>query len=142
MKRIIFLGLTVLFTIQGTSQEKKLPLEGAWEMVYSSYGAFVMIPGPQTKGSQIKIWSKEYFLFVGHTEMGTNIEENYGGGTYKLNGNRYEENLLYFPNKSQVGQTVRLLLEIRNDTLIQKWPADENWDLAKQYRTEKYVRLK
>jgi hypothetical protein len=33
-------------------------------------------------------------------------------------------------------------MEIDNDTLIQKWPVDENWNLGDKYNIEKYIRLK
>ena len=32
-----------------------------------------------------------------------------------------------------IGVFRRLLIEVRNDTLIQKWPADDNWKLAENY---------
>jgi len=35
-----------------------------------------------------------------------------------------------------------MLMEINIDTIIQKWPVDENWKLADKYSVEKYVRLK
>ena len=96
----------------------------------------------QVQGSQIKIWLKEYFLIVGHREYASTVFENFGGGTYKPDGNKYEENLSYFQVNPVAGQKARLLLEIRNDKLIQKQPAYENWQLAKEQRTEKYFRLK
>jgi len=67
--------------------------------------------------------------------------DNYGGGTFTLEGDRYEENLLY-AGKSIFSRKIRMLMEVRNDTLIQKWPADENWKLAEKYSIEKYIRLK
>jgi hypothetical protein len=35
-----------------------------------------------------------------------------------------------------------MLMELKNDTLIQKWPVDENWNLQENYKIEKYVRIK
>lgn len=64
------------------------------------------------------------------------------GGTYTLEGNKYMENVIYHANKEYVGTKVRLLLEIRNDTLTQSYPADENWKLSVKYSIEKYVRVK
>jgi hypothetical protein len=43
------------------------------------------------KNSQIKTWSKEYFTYVGHGQQDTIMYDFYGGGTYKLDGNKYEE---------------------------------------------------
>jgi hypothetical protein len=68
--------------------------------------------------------------------------DGYGGGPYKLNGNRYEENIQFFSVQSVIGQTVKMLLEIRNDTLIQTWPLLENGQIDKSnFRQEKYIRL-
>jgi hypothetical protein len=68
--------------------------------------------------------------------------ENYGGGKYKLEGNRFEEEAMFHADTSYIGKKLRLILEIHNDTLIQKWPADENWNIVKIYSIEKYIRLK
>jgi hypothetical protein len=89
----------------------------------------------------IKIFSKEDITFVGHYNLDTLTHDNYGGGTYRLQGDRYEENLLY-AGKSIFNRKTRMLMEVRNDTLIQKWPTDENWKLAEKYNIEKYIRLK
>jgi len=36
-----------------------------------------------------------------------------------------------------------MILEIKNDTLIQKFPVDENWNLYEEaYMWEQHVRLK
>jgi hypothetical protein len=67
--------------------------------------------------------------------------DNYGGGTYTLKGDRYEENVLY-AGKAIMNRKVKMIQEIKNDTLIQKWPADENWKLGEKYSIEKYIRLK
>jgi hypothetical protein len=142
MKKIIFLSLIFLLIIVSCSQEKKSPIEGAWQMIYGNWQSVDTTFPAQIKGSQIKILSKEYFAFVGHFELDTIISENYGGGTYKLEGDRFEEGVIYHASKASIGKKVKLLVEIRNDTLIQRWPADENWKLAEKYSTEKYVRLK
>jgi hypothetical protein len=95
------------------------------------------------KAGQIKMFSKNYFTFVGHYERNDSIlYEGYGAGTYKLNGNRYEEHILYHDNKSLIGIEFRCILEIRHDTLFQKCNTDDNWKLKKNYSTEKYIRLK
>ena len=70
--------------------------------------------------------------------MGDSIMNNYGSGTYKLDGNRYEENLTY-PNPD----TVKLLLEIKNDTITQTWPVDDNGQIIKSnYYIQKLTRKK
>ncbi len=56
-------------------------------------------------------------------------QDKFGAGTYTLNGNRCEQTTLYHNNKSKIGTKIKVLTEIRNDTLIQIYPADENWKL-------------
>jgi len=142
MKKTIFLGLIILLIIGSCTQEKKSPIEGAWKMIYAKSRTMEETYPAQVQGEQIKMWSKEHFTFVGHFEWDTLSQDSYGWGTYTLNGNEYEENIKLHVTKSSIGQTVRMLIEIQNDTLIQRWPADENWVLAEEFSTEKYIRLK
>jgi hypothetical protein len=130
MKKLIFFGLIIFMTIGSYAQGKKYPLEGD-----TSLQAMI-------KNGQIKTFSKKYFTFVGHFEQGTSIYESYGGGTYTLNGDRYEESIIYQNDKSLINKKFKALDEIRNDTLIHRYNTDDSWKLRKGYFTEKYVRLK
>jgi hypothetical protein len=145
MRKTVFLFLIVAMTIGSCAQENKSPIEGAWKLIYFQWyfsdTQNYQFPG-DINWSQIKIWSKEYFTFVGQYKLDTIITDNYGGGKYKLEGDRYEEDVTYHASKEYVGNKVKILLEIRNDTLIQKWPVDDNWKLQEKYNTEKYIRLK
>ena len=142
MKKSIFFGLIALIATVSCISGKKSPLEGTWRMVNivphqnadTSFQAF-------SKNGQIKTFSKEYFTFVGHTEVDTSIYEGYGAGTYKLNGNKYVEHILYHDTKSLIGTKYKALDEIRNDTLFHTQPLDDNWKPVKGTVTEKYVRL-
>jgi len=141
MKKIVFFSLVIAMTIGSCAKEEKSPIEGAWQVVY---GQWIGVQGTfpdQVKGSQIKMWSKEHYIFVGHVILDTLIYDNYGWGTYTLDGDKYQENVVIHNGEPNY-QTLKLLLEIRNDTLIQQWPADDNWKLAEKYSTEKYVRVK
>jgi hypothetical protein len=142
MKRTIFLSLIITLIIGSCTQEKKSPIEGTWELVYANFPSIHKTFPAEVNGGQIKTWSDGYFTFVGHFEADTVIGDNYGAGTYKYEGNRCEVMRLYHSNKSLVGKTNRWLIEIRNDTLIQKQPADENWNLSEGFGTEIYVRVK
>ena len=94
-------------------------------------------------GSDMKIWAKNYFIFVGRYKRDTTFTDNYGGGTYTLDGNRYQETILYHSIAEWVGNKPKMLLDVKGDSLIQTWPADDNWQINKSnYRIEKYVRLK
>lgn len=146
MKKITFLSLIIALIIGScTQQGNKLP-QGAWQFVQGQhvYADSIVnsFPGKYS-GSDIKMWSEKHFLAVGRFKIDTTFIENYVGGTYKLEGNRYEESILYHVNKNAVGQKVKMLLELRNDTLIQTYPVDDNGKPVKGvYYIEKYVRLK
>ena len=142
MKRTFFLILIIAVIIGSCTQEKKSPIEGAWQLVYAHWQPENMLFPSQVKGSDIKIWSKDYFAAVGKLTMDTVITNLYVGGKYTLDGAKYEEDIAYHAFEGLIGQKVRLIIEIRNDTLIQKWPANDSWKLEENYSTEKYVRLK
>ena len=61
-----------------------------------------------------------------------------------MDGNKYEEFIIYHDIKSLIGKRFKALTEIRNDTLIHRFNMDnvDNWKLEKGYITEKFVRLK
>ena len=71
--------------------------------------------------------------------MGCCVSNTYGWGTYTLSGNKFEDHNVLHAEESYQGMTSRILMEISNDTLIQRWPVDENWNLPEQYNVEKYV---
>ncbi len=141
---LAFLALLLFFT--GSSQEKRKPsIEGAWRLVQARWVNNDTLAGDypgKWAGSDMKMWSKGYFSFIGHMKEGTGFTDSYGGGRYKLDGNRYEEEIQFHVAHALVGQTVKMLLEVKNDTLIQTWPVGENGQIDKSnYTVEKYVRL-
>jgi hypothetical protein len=144
MKRTIFLSLIVLFIIGCSTQEKKLPIEGGWKLVYASYPSSDLTFPTNLTGAGVKTWTSGTFVFAGKYQMDTVTYNNYGWGTFKLSeGNRYEEYITYHHlSESSIGTTIKMLIEVRNDTLIQKWPVNDNWQLPEKYSLEKYARLK
>ena len=145
MKASVLFCLMISVIILGCASQKSSPVEGAWKLVYATWtrgdtliGEF---PGKWT-GSDIKMWSKGYFVFVGRFKSDTTFSDSYGGGRYKLAGNRYEEIIQFHTWTSAVGDTVKMLMEIRNDTLVQTWPLRNDGQVDKSnFRQEKYVRL-
>ncbi|MBN2413468.1 hypothetical protein JXQ31_17450 [candidate division KSB1 bacterium] len=120
-------------------------VEGVWDLVYAERIAGDTLvwkfPGDYT-GTDIKVWTKTHVIFVGRFKTDTTFVDNYGGGTYTLNGNRYEETILYHGATDLVGNTLKMLIEVRSDSIIQSWPVDDNWQVDKSnYQLEKYVRL-
>ena len=144
MKRTIFLGLIVLFISGCSTLEKKLPVEGGWKLVYASFPSSDLTFPVNLTGAGVKTWTSGTFVFAGNYKMDTVSYNNYGWGTFKLSeGNKYEESIVYHHlSESSIGTTIKMFIEVRNDTLIQKWPVNDDWQLPETYSLEKYVRLK
>lgn len=146
MKNLLLLFAMTLMLIVSCAkqQEVKSPMEGAWQVVsWQRYSADTLSweLGVRFTGGEIKIWSRDHFAFVGQYKQDTAFINNFGAGTYKLEGTHYEESFLYCVEQSWVGTTGRILLEIKNDTLIQTWPCDNNWQIDKSnYNIQKLVR--
>ena len=142
MKRIILFCLVIIFIAGSCTQEKKSPIEGSWKAVYGKWIAYQETFPIQIRGEQIKMFSENHYIFVGQFVLDTLIVNNYGYGTYTLNGNKFEEVVRLHANESRFGKTIRIVIELKNDTLAQYWPADENWNIPQEYSVEKYVRMK
>lgn len=144
--KIILISLIISLIIVSCTQEKKPLHIGAWQLVswkhLSGDKMDWQFPGDYT-GSNIVIFSERHILSVGRLKKDTTVINNYVGAYYTLDGNRFEETLLYSPKPDMVGQTVKQILEIRNDTLIKSYPCDDNWKLVKSgYFIEKYTKLR
>jgi hypothetical protein len=145
MKKIISSGLIIFLILVSCAQQKKPPHIGAWQLVSWKhfYGDTIdwQFPGDYT-GSNIVIFSERHILSVGLFKKDTTVKNNYVGASYALDGNRFEETLLYSPNPEMVGHTVKQIFEVRNDTLMKFYPCDDNWELIKSdYFIEKYINL-
>ncbi|HQM68983.1 MAG TPA: hypothetical protein PK521_06720 [Bacteroidales bacterium] len=147
MKRVVFIGFIISLLIGSCAQQEvKSPNEGAWKVVHwirvTADTLQWEFPANFT-GSEMKVWSKNHFAFSGRYKMDTVFIDNCGGGSYKLEGTHYEESYLYFLNaQSLVGTSQRLLLEVKNDTLIQTWPVNENWQVDRSnYNIQKLIKL-
>jgi len=137
--------MILLFINSYTQQKSKFP-QGAWQLVswkhLSGDTIDSQFPGDYT-GSDIVIFSEQHLLSVGRFKKDTTYIDNYVGAKYTLDGNHFEETILYFPKTEQVGYVMKQILELRNDTLIKTYPVDDNWEIVKRnYYIEKYIRLK
>jgi hypothetical protein len=146
MKTRIVLCLLLALAIGGCMQEKRGPNEGAWQLISAQHfvndSLVSNFPGTYS-GSDVKMWSENYFVFVGLFKRDTTVINSYGGGAYTLEGKKYIESIQYHTNPGAVGQVVNMTLEVRNDTLIQTWPVDEQGKgLKSEHNIEKYVRMK
>lgn len=145
MKKTLFFCALFLLSLIGCKQEPVNPVAGAWNLIYAKQvaGDSVLATFPTDyKGSQVKMWSDNYWMFVGKYTTGIDTSNNYGGGSYTLDGVVYKETIVYHVSPSYVGKTLRMRIVVQNDTLIQVWPADEKGVVDKSnYRCEKYVRV-
>lgn len=144
IKCILLIVLSVTLTVSCT-HDKKSPIEGSWRCI--SVGSIQFSdtsPHLMARNGMIKSFSKKYFTFVGHIANDTVSLDEYGAGTYTLEGNKYEEFVIYHDIKSLIGKSFKAIDEIRNDTLIHRFNMDSvnSWKLEKGYITEKFVRLK
>ncbi|MDF1571794.1 MAG: hypothetical protein P1P82_09285 [Bacteroidales bacterium] len=129
------------------SEKNKFP-QGAWKNVKFQHIFTDSLGKTVTNDYNIdflKMWSEKNFSFIGHWKQDTLIRDFYGGGTYKLEGNRYEEHVVYhFTQPGKVmNYTLKALIELKNDTLIQISPVDDNGQIDKKsYSIEKYIQVK
>jgi len=144
MKKCIFVCFMIALIISSCQQQKSSKIEGAWKLVsiYAVVNDTVQTFPGFWKGAQMKMWSKDHFAFVGEFKSDTISEDSYGGGTYTLKDNLYDETILYHTYKSEVGKTIKMKLEIKNDTLYQTFPLKDDGTLdSSNYHTEKYIRF-
>jgi|GEM_PF-294816 len=124
----------------------ELPVKGAWKLMeyknitdgsvaYSFPGSFEM--------GQIKIWTDNHFCFSGTYTINNETTDNYGGGTFTLDGgNIYSENIEFHTSKPMIGTSVKMLIEVKGNTLTQTYPVDDSGNFDENnYSVEKYVRL-
>ena len=146
MKKTVIFSALLLLILAGCKQEPVNPVIGAWDLIYAKQvvndTTASVFPGDY-KGSQVKMWCNNYWMFVGEFSQDTITEKGFGGGSYTLEGLVYKETIKYHSSADYVGQTLRMRIVVQNDTLIQVWPADEMGEIDKSnYTSEKYVRVK
>lgn len=151
MKASLLFCLMIALIIGGCTKKTSTKiesdqLEGTWNLVYAkAVGSDSMKAQYKLNyfGSQMKMWSGNHFVFAGLFKQKTTYLDNFGGGTYKLNGTQYVESYLYNAAEDEVEMDVKMTLEIKHDTLVQTWPADDSGNIdPKAYNVEKYVRMK
>ena len=146
MKKIaVIISTLFLLVLIGCKQEPANPIEGAWHMIYAKQivkdSVVSEFPGTYER-SDMKMWTKNNWSFVAQMTQDTITADAYGGGTYTLDGNIYLENIVFHSDKDLIGQKLRMLMTVKNDTLIQIWPVDEEGTINKNNCTvERYIRL-
>lgn len=134
MKKIVIV-LALMLAVIACTQEKKSPIVGTWQGVVENTDGWT--------GSVIKMWTDNYCAYLGEFKKDTMVFSIYGGGPYTLEGTHSVETILYNTDKSTIGKTANMIIEIHGDTLIQKYPADDNWRIdTATCNTDVYVRIK
>jgi hypothetical protein len=136
--------LLAFFT--GCMQKPVNPVTGAWNLIYAKQvvndTVTMAFPGDY-QGSQVKMWSDNYWMFVCRFLNANDTLDGFGGGSYTLDGVVYKETIVFHSTPDYVGQTFRMRIVVENDTLVQVWPADEKGEIDKSnYQSERYVRVK
>jgi hypothetical protein len=147
MKKSVYCIIIMLvITTACARQADKYPL-GGWQLVQTQSienGKMkVTYPGILV-GNEYKMWSEKNFIFFGRWKTDSVTTDNYGYGTYTLNGKDYEETVMYHFMKEYEGQKIKMSMELINDTLIQIYhPVDSTGVQSESISSvEKWVRRK
>ena len=146
MKKTLLLSIALTLLLANCTREKISPMEGAWKLAFeyevTGNESTLIFPGI-SKGSEIKTWSGDRWSLVGVFVQDSVMTDNFGGGKFTLEGTNYQEIVEYHSAPEYLGQTVKLFLEIKNDTLTQIWPVDDQGEIIKShYYMEKWVKMK
>ncbi len=145
MRKIIYLGAVIALILSACGKKPVNYPEGSWKMIQMQMinrGKVTNYFSERYKVSQTKMWSGNYFIFVGKYEVDTTSSYRFGVGTFTLDGNIYEETIMYHFDPAYEGTKNKIWLEIKNDTLLHIFPVDNSGkpDQTRHY-IERYVRL-
>jgi len=145
MKKNLLLCLLLPLILGSCTQEPTSSMEGAWKLAYEyevkGDNTTLLYPG-ETLGSEIKMWSGDRWALVGVFVEDSSLSDVFAGGKFTIEGTDYQEIVEYHSATEYLGQTVKLYLEIKDDTLTQIWPVDEAGEPVKShYYMEKWVRF-
>lgn len=143
MKKLL-LCLSAPLLLWSCSQEPVSPMEGAWKLALEievrGDESTILYPG-NTQGIETKLWSGDRWALVGVFVEDSVLTDVFAGGKFTIEGNDYREIVEYHSAPEYLGQTVKLYLEIKGDTLTQYWPVDEQGEPEKSlHYMEKWVR--
>jgi hypothetical protein len=123
MKKAICLSLIIAMIIGSCTQEKKSPIEGAWQLISGKdvtpdtvYNFPVSI-----NGKHMKIIGKRYFSTIWQDTTINKSDwwsDGFNGGTYTFVDGIYTEEEMYFITPSNIGSKPSFKAEIKNDTLV------------------------
>jgi hypothetical protein len=104
--------------------QSELNIEGTWKLISETKiekGDTIFNPAAEDQ-PMIKIINKSHFAFLRHDlKQGKDSTAMFvaGGGTYRLDGSKYTENLDYCNSREWENHTFEFTVQIENDTLVQ-----------------------
>jgi hypothetical protein len=144
MKRIVLVGVIILLA-SSCIQKKSLTVEGAWKLVSSLHYGFDSVPYHlPDENNNFKIYSENHVMYVGQYFYRHDLIQDYGFGTHAVKGGIITENITFHSNPTAVFGEEKMLLEIKNDTLIQTGTIDNTGKLLNKndYFIHKYIRAR
>jgi hypothetical protein len=131
----------------GVAKNPSVPIVGTWKLVNGT----VIEKGDTThteytkKISFIKVINDTHFAFLQHDlNKGKDSSAVFsaGGGRYSLKDSVYTEQLEYCTAREWEGNSFKLTVSIRNDTLIQRGVEKLEGLGVDRINVEKYIRVK
>jgi hypothetical protein len=148
MKKTFLSVLIITLIIAACVRKQNNFPQGAWQLVQVQSivdgKKEVTFPATSFNASQIKMWTEKNWCIIGEWSQDTLKGDNYGGGTYIIKGNQYEETIKYHTSKVYVGKTLKMTLELKSDTLIQNYQLVDSTgrQIENESAIEKYIRIK
>lgn len=127
------------------SDNQKINIQGTWKLVS---GAITDKKSGKATPYQmdfqmIKIINNTHFAFLKHSlNKQDSLGFDAGGGSYKLNNDKYEEHLEYYSNKNWEGKKFDFKVSLINDTLIQSGVEQVEKEGIDRVIIEKYIKMK
>lgn len=147
MKAGCIFCLMALLCLNANAQIKKSDLQGAWKLVSCKElkdGKITNFLSDGATMNEVKIWSGKQVMFVSHYKGKNEENDDYGSGTWKLNGSNYEEFFTVSSYKEQLeNKTARAKLEMKGDTLVQTFLLNEKFEVDESTKyIWKYLKIK
>jgi len=151
LQSLFIVSLIISCTEKKTENEIKkpavLPLIGTWKLITgTTIEKGDTVVASYTKNvSFVKIINETHFAFLQHDlNKGKDYSVMFsaGGGTYSLKDSSYVEHLEYCNDREWEGHDFNFVIEIKDDTLVQRGIEIIESVKINRINIEKYVRVK
>jgi hypothetical protein len=122
MKKLGLAAIAFVLTVACSQESKNTFPQGTWKVVEAQTikGDSIRTTFPtHWQGEMIKIWSEDYFIYIGKWKNSNEEMDIAGGGTYTFNDKQSTEYLDYCESSHYIGKELKLNLDLKNDTLYQ-----------------------